>query len=208
MQILPIQVQQCIRLFFDAALRCSSCFSFVFLNLLTASRLRSASIWAMRGSLYALGVVLIPLPHPDSSMSDATLFITFLGLSIMFGFGLVMLSQSLPPEMAYASPDARSLGLRHDGRESYFNVAIQNESCIMPSCGPDFLSIMLLIWPPHSISPSTASEGACFSIWASHGFCSHYSSLPPCSEMVRGQVTRVDSCSYHPTPKQSVLPCL
>ena len=76
-------------------------------SFLTAYRLRSASIWAMRGSLYALGVVLIPLSHPDSSMYDATLFITFLGLSIMFVFGLVMLSQSLPPEMA---PHASSYG--------------------------------------------------------------------------------------------------
>ena len=108
-------------------------------SFLTAYRTRSASVWAMRGSLYALGVVLIPLSHPDSSMYDATLFIKFLGLSMIFVFGLVMLSQSLPPEMAHASPDARSLWLRHDGRESYFNVAIQNESCIMPSCGPDFI---------------------------------------------------------------------
>ena len=75
-----------------------------FSSFLTAYRLRSASIWAMRGSLYALGVVLIPLSHPESSMYYATLFITFLGLSIMFVFGLVMISQSLPPEMAYASP--------------------------------------------------------------------------------------------------------
>ena len=72
-------------------------------------------------------------------MYDATLFITFLGLSIMFVFGVVMLSQSLPPEMAHASPDARSLWLSHDGPESDFNVAIQNESCIMSSCGPDFI---------------------------------------------------------------------
>ena len=72
-------------------------------------------------------------------MYDATLFISFLGLSIMSVFRLVMVSQSLPPEMAHASPDARSLWLSHDGRESDFNVAIQNESCIMPSCGPDFI---------------------------------------------------------------------
>ena len=57
----------------------------------------------------------------------------------MFVFGLVLLSQSLPPEMEHGSPDAPSLCLGHHGRESYFNVAIQNEACIMPSCGPDFI---------------------------------------------------------------------
>ena len=108
-------------------------------SVLTGYCLRSASTWAMCGSLYALAVVLFPLSHPDSSMYDATLFISFLGFSIMSVFRLVMISQSLPPEMAHASPDARSLWLSHDGRESDFNVAIQNESCIMPSCGPDFI---------------------------------------------------------------------
>ena len=34
--------------------------------------------------MYAWGIVLIPLSHPDSSKCDATLFMTFLGLSIMF----------------------------------------------------------------------------------------------------------------------------
>ena len=61
------------------------------------------------------------------------------------------------------------------------------------------LSIMCLVWPPDSISPPTASEGACFSIQVSHGFWSHYSSLPPCSEMVHGQLTLVDPSSYDPT---------
>ena len=103
-------------------------------SILPAYRLGFASIWAMRGLLYSLGMVLSPPPHPDSSMYHATLFIAFLGLSIMFVFGFVMLSQSLSLEMAHGSPDACSLWLRHNGRESYFNVAIQNEACIMPCC--------------------------------------------------------------------------
>ena len=57
----------------------------------------------------------------------------------MFVFGLVLLSQRLPPEMAHGSPDARYLSLRRNGRESYFSDAIQTEARIMPSCGPDFI---------------------------------------------------------------------
>ena len=114
---------------------------FLVCSFLTAYRLRSASIWAMRGSLYALGVVLIPLSHPESSMYAATLFITFLGLSIMFVFGLVMLSQSLPPEMAHASPDAHLRAYRLRRRTPVYverlldsNVPIQSQACMTPPC--------------------------------------------------------------------------
>ena len=138
LQNLRMQVQQCVRPFFVQRCFVHHVSRLPFSSFLTAYRLRSASIWAMPGSLYALGVVVIPLSHPESSMYAATLFITCLGLSMMFVFGLVMLSQSLPPEMAHVSSDARSLWLRHDGRESYFHDAIQNESICTASCGPDF----------------------------------------------------------------------
>ena len=127
-------------------------------SFLTAYRLRSASIWAMRGSLYALGVVLIPLSHPDSSMYDATLFITFLGLSIMFVFGLAMLSQSLPPEMAHASPDARSLWMtRHVFTLSTLHPAMMCATLHCPSC--------LLCGVREVMSEPTASQGKCLFIW-------------------------------------------
>ena len=85
------------------------------------------------------------------------------------------------------------------------------QPCIMPSCVPHSIvhHFCSLEFGKSCQSLPPDKRHACSygnSFWmrhtveclTAHGFCSHYSSLPPCSEVVCGQVTLVDPSTYDP----------
>ena len=82
--------------------------------------------------------------------------------------GFLVLSQSLPPERAHASPYGSSFWMRHNAEcvTSIFRSRTNHVSPLLVYHAR--LSIMFVVWLPDVFSEPTALEGACFSIWATH----------------------------------------